>query len=240
MDESVAELDSSIEKRRIARQRITLNVYCTEYDVVKKVAKKVNNFRLKEHEEDHDGGVVGTNTNQKLKTDWDISWHDLAISPDYLTKLQPYQKVSQFPGIYVVCRKNHLARNLMKMQRAFPDDYKFFPKTWLLPSEIIDFRNQFQSTCTNGVVSKSKKKKTYIVKPEAMSQGKGIFLSRSLDDIVDSCQTEGCVVQQYMTQPYLIDELKFDLRIYVLLYGVNPLRIYLHHQGLARFATEPY
>jgi hypothetical protein len=37
-----------------------------------------------------------------------------------------------------------------------------------------------------------------------------------------------------------MDDLKFDLRIYVLLYGVNPLRIYFHEMGLARFATEEY
>ena len=29
------------------------------------------------------------------------------------------------------------------MMKQFPDEYKFFPKTWLLPSEMSDFRNQF-------------------------------------------------------------------------------------------------
>ena len=38
----------------------------------------------------------------------------------------------------------------------------------------------------------------------------------------------GYVVQQYIDMPHLIDGLKYDLRLYVFLYGLNPLRIFLH------------
>lgn len=48
------------------------------------------------------------------------------------------------------------------------------------------------------------------------------------------------MAQRYLHKPYLIDDLKFDLRIYILLVGVDPLRIYMFKDGLARFATEIY
>ena len=43
-----------------------------------------------------------------------------------------------------------------------------------------------------------------------------------------------------MLKPHLIDQFKYDLRIYVIINGINPLRMYVYKDGLARFATEPY
>lgn len=51
-------VDESYMSKKKSNKRVVINVYCTEYDVVKKTARKVNNFKLKELEEDHEGAVV--------------------------------------------------------------------------------------------------------------------------------------------------------------------------------------
>lgn len=49
--------DASPPKKKAARKPV-MNVYCTDYEVVKKAAKVYAGFRLKERREDHDGAIV--------------------------------------------------------------------------------------------------------------------------------------------------------------------------------------
>jgi tubulin polyglutamylase TTLL6/13 len=116
----------------------------------------------------------------------------------------------------------------MKMRKLLPTDYNFFPTTYMLPHDYNDFREDSKN---------SKVPNTFIVKPEDSCQGKGIYLTRNWESIKASDQM---VVQKYMPKPHLIDGFKYDLRIYVFVNGINPLRVYVYKDGLARFATTPY
>lgn len=59
------------------------------------------------------------------------------------------------------------------MKKLFPKEYNFFPKTWLLPGDLPDFKSSI----------KPGGNKVYILKPEAAAQGKGIYLVKRVEDI---------------------------------------------------------
>lgn len=129
--------------------------------------------------------------------------------------------------MFNLARKNHLAMNLNKLRKAYPDHFGFFPQTWILPADKSDLVAQF----------KDKKPKTFILKPQASCQGRGIMLVRYPEQIPDG---EAMVAQRYVLKPYLLEGLKFDLRIYFLVAGCDPLRLFVFKEGMARLATHEY
>ena len=42
------------------------------------------------------------------------------------------------------------------------------------------------------------------------------------------------IIQEYISNPLLIDNLKFDVRIYVLMTSIEPLKLYIFEDGLVR------
>ena len=47
-------------------------------------------------------------------------------------------------------------------------------------------------------------------------------------------------MSEYINNPLLFDGFKFDLRVYVVITSINPLRLYIYEDGLTRFATGKY
>ncbi|XP_037060377.1 tubulin polyglutamylase TTLL11 isoform X4 [Peromyscus leucopus] len=135
-------------------------------------------------------------------------------------------------------RKITLSRALRIMQNLFPEEYNFYPRSWILPEEFQLFVAQVRMV-KDGDPSW---KPTFIVKPDGGCQGDGIYLIKDPNDIrlTGTLQSRPAVVQEYIYKPLLIDKLKFDIRLYVLLKSLDPLEIYIAKDGLSRFCTEPY
>ena len=158
-------------------------------------------------------------------------------------------------------RKDKLVLNFMKMRNQFgPYEFNFLPESYVLPDELAEFKQAFHAN-QQLVKSRTQAESKYtgkgvdneghytdnvwIIKPAHSSRGRGIFLMSDLNDLPSfqnpqSTKDDLFVVSKYISNPLLINGFKFDLRIYVLVTSVDPLKIYIYNEGLVRFASEPY
>lgn len=128
--------------------RLVFNLMYTQYPIIKKVAKSLN-FRARTDDIQLVPPPPGTeeyylrqsgHMPQGPLPDFDISWMDNPVAPEVLSKIKQYQRISQFPGISVISNKKKLASGLMKMYKRFPEEFDFFPQTYVLPVEYTEFK----------------------------------------------------------------------------------------------------
>jgi len=82
--------------------------------------------------------------------------------------------------------------------------------------------------------------KVYIAKPTKGLQGKGIFLFRTFESLLAKKKGKEYVVQEYISDPLLIEKKKFDVRLYVLITCLSPLTAYICNEGMCRLCTSEY
>ena len=154
------------------------------------------------------------------------------IYPEDYPKLSPGQRVSQFFGMrQVLWRKDTFCRTMKSVFSRSPKSISsdFLFDCWVLPNDLESLRTVMHGD-PNGL---------WIAKPRSRGEGKGIMIVRNLGDLYDYSLL-GSVVQPYMDRVMLIEGRKFDLRTYVLVTSLNPLRAYFYKEGLVRLASELY
>ncbi|CAE7655544.1 Ttll5 [Symbiodinium sp. CCMP2456] len=163
---------------------------------------------------------------QTTGRDWLVQWSGPGLRDSAYQDMNEFQRVNHFPGSTELTRKDRLWMNFRDMAQTFGDAFDFVPQTFVLPGQMQEFLDCYQ-----------KKGGLWIVKPNASSRGRGIFVLR---DVADLPVDEMSVVSRYVENPLLIQGLKFDLRVYVLVTSYEPLRAYIYREGLVRFASKPY
>ncbi|NXU10716.1 TTLL5 polyglutamylase, partial [Pardalotus punctatus] len=160
-------------------------------------------------------------------SDYNLMWTGSHLKPYLLRSLTDIQKVNHFPRSYELTRKDRLYKNVCRMQLAHGfKTFHILPQTFILPTEYQDFCSTY-----------TKDRGPWIVKPVASSRGRGVYLINNPSQIIVE---DNILVSRYISNPLLIDDFKFDVRLYVLVTSYDPLVIYLYEEGLARFATVRY
>ena len=167
----------------------------------------------------------------KLFANTNLIWKLLQREKMYLLlkKMNKFQRYNHFPVAWQLGRKDNLYTNYVKMQKRFPNEYNFMPENFILPRDkeiVVEKLKEYNVFDRENI---------YIVKPVASSRGRGV---RILTDVT-TLPNRG-MLEKYIYNPHLINKKKYDLRLYLLVTGFNPLKIYLYENGLVRFCSENY
>jgi len=171
---------------------------------------------------EHSGSKFSKNL-KRCNLIWKLYKFDKMVN--FIKSLTPSQKYNHFPKTFQLGRKDNLWKNFKKFNRKYPLHYNYHPQAFIIPEELSEFKH----------FSKTNPSFAWIIKPQASSRGRGIRLLTSNEDI-----PKECLICRYIEKPHLINNKKYDLRIYVLITSFTPLKIFLFKDGLVRFASEEY
>ena len=163
-----------------------------------------------------------------------LYWFGLALlDKDFKIYRKKKCFYNRYPSMEYLARKKVFCDITNRMRRTFPKQFNFAPISFLCP-ESSDALESYMSAHPNFF---------WIGKPSCGRGGEGIMLLQKYSDIPKNLMTyqeKDLLVQRYVKNPMLIEGKKFDLRLYVLIKGYDPIEAYLANEGLARLCTEKY
>ncbi|CAB02862.3 Tubulin polyglutamylase ttll-5 [Caenorhabditis elegans] len=168
-----------------------------------------------------------------------VIWMGAPVKSVRMRELMPWQRLNQFPRSTELTKKDRLYENIERSKSIFGESFDFIPEFYVTPRENRKMENAFVRVAKEIAAAGGELcfPGEFIVKPTNSRQGKGIFFANSMADI----PAEGpLLVSRYLKDPYLVNNHKFDLRIYVAVTSFYPLVAYVYSEGLARLASRPY
>ena len=138
------------------------------------------------------------------------------------------QKMYTYANFEIVSNK-YLEYGFYNTYRySFPNDFDYMPETYAYPEQKDLILKKFE----NYILEEGN---LWLIKPKTLSLGIGIHIFHNLSDVPSEY-----IITKYIEKPHLINNLKYDFRIYVIITGLSPLKIYVYKEGIIRFATEEY
>ncbi|ORY13325.1 TTL-domain-containing protein [Neocallimastix californiae] len=159
-------------------------------------------------------------------TESNLLWHNSSN----MTLIGTFNKYQRYNHIFKhsdITLKNRLYDNFLRFQKKYPKDYNYMTETYT-SKRLEIFKNRYKDY-------KISQDNLWLVKPRGSARGKGIHF---LEDINNINKTD--IITRYISNPLLLEKKKFDLRIYVLVTGHDPLKIYIFEDSFARLSSDEY
>jgi len=146
-----------------------------------------------------------------------------------IKSLGKYNWFDHFPFYKELTNKDSLFKLYKKMMKKFPFDFNFMRETYIIPEEK-DYIKQ------SSLKYKINKNNLWMYKPNNKDKGRGVKILKNFKKIPN----DKAIITKYISNPFLIEGKKFDIRLYVVITSFNPLKIYLNNEGIIRIASEKF
>ena len=161
-----------------------------------------------------------------------LNSHNLLLKQPFQSitykKTPKFQKIYSFINFSILSHKDLTYTYYLEMKKNFPEEYNYIAETYFYPEEKDKIENLLKDY-------KVTPDDLWLIKPKSGSLGHGIRIFLTLDDI-----PKEFLLTRYINPPHLINKKKYDFRIYILITGLAPFRMYMYTEGLVRFASEEY
>ena len=141
-----------------------------------------------------------------------------------------YQLIGRFPFEHTF--KDGLNKFYNKLREKFPDDFNYIPETYLNPDQKDEIYNKFHNYQYNP-------KDVWLFKPARDSFARGVEILDNYEEIKKT-KFRNFLISRYIMNPMLIRNKKFDMRAYVLVTGMNPLKIYFYKDGYVKIPVKDF
>lgn len=166
-------------------------------------------------------GVIKTSIFDNANLIWKSLHKDEIIS--FVKKLNKYQRYNHFPKLgEIIGKKFNLFKKFITLSKKYPNDYNFMSKYY----ELIEFSHLFLNN-----INFNDKTNLWIVENKS-SKNKNM---RLLNDIKLVKQEDAI---SHFIYPHLINGKKYEIRLYFLITGFCPLKIYLFNNGFVKFPQK--
>ena len=140
------------------------------------------------------------------------------------------------PRSYMITKKDILYESIDRSMVQYGDWFQFIPEYFCTPLNESRRAQLIEKCIKIGAGNEP----PFIVKPACSSRGRDISFIRSTEDLEQLNERTKLLISRYIDRPYLVNGLKWDLRIYVLVTSFYPLIVYVYSDGLTRFAVNQY
>lgn len=168
--------------------------------------------------------------NEKHKHLANLIWEQCPkFDIDMFKNLDDYQYINRDTHAVLFYGKDEFYIRFKRFQRIYGyREFNFIPETYIIPEENKIFLKKFRRY-------KLSLRNLYIYKPRKGMVGVGIQFLKNMKYVPNRA-----ILMKYITNPLLLNGRKCDLRLYVLVTSLNPIRIYLYKEGFVKIAVDKY